>query len=109
MLIERLSDDPQIYCGSANFSDSSVTAMMRMSSSCAARLPRVADIYVSEYMRLFNHLYFRTVAMKLAREKRGDPRKAALLDPTDAWVGRHFRAGSYHCRMRELFAWWQPQ
>lgn len=105
MLIDALSDDPQIYCGSANFSDSSVTG--NDENLLLLRGPgfrRVADIYVSEYMRLFNHLYFRTVAMKLAREKRGDPRKAALLDPTDAWVGRHFRAGSYHCRMRELFA-----
>ena len=63
----------------------------------------VTDIYISEFMRLFNHLYFRTVAVRLAKEKRGDVRKAAILEPTDSWVERHFRAGNYHDRLRLLF------
>jgi hypothetical protein len=63
----------------------------------------VADVYVNEFMRLFNHLYFRTVAIRLAKERKGDPRKAALLEPTDQWVKSHFRAGSYHERLRSLF------
>lgn len=104
MLIDALSDDPQILCGSANFSNPSVTGNdENMMLLRGPDFRRVADIYVSEYMRLFNHLYFRTVALKLAREKRGDPRKAALLDPTDGWTASHFRSGSYHFRMRELF------
>lgn len=104
MLIDALSDDPQIFSGSANFSDPSVTGndenmlLLRGPSMRSA-----ADIYVNEYMRLFNHLYFRTVAVKLAREKRSDPRKAALLEPTDKWTASYFRAGSYHDRSRQLF------
>ncbi|MCP3870846.1 MAG: hypothetical protein GY703_22670 [Gammaproteobacteria bacterium] len=39
----------------------------------------------------------------LARERRGDPRRAAILDPTDRWVARHFRLGTYHGRKRVLF------
>ncbi|MQY47653.1 hypothetical protein GAO09_16580 [Rhizobiales bacterium RZME27] len=104
MLIDALSDDPQIFCGSANFSNPSVTGndenMMLMRGP---GIRAVSDIYVNEYMRLFNHLYFRTVALKLAREKRGDPRKAAILEPSDKWVASYFRAGSYHERMRSLF------
>ncbi|MGF9693202.1 phospholipase D-like domain-containing protein [Rhizobium sp. 0TCS1.26] len=104
MLIDALSDDPQIFSGSANFSDPSVTGndenMMLMRGPA---FRHVAEIYVNEYMRLFNHLYFRTVALKLALQKRGDPRKAAILDPTDGWVASYFKHGSYHDRMRELF------
>ncbi|WP_117190797.1 phospholipase D-like domain-containing protein [Rhizobium terrae] len=104
MLIDALSDDPQIYCGSANFSNPSVTGndenMMLMRGP---DFRSVADIYVNEYMRLFNHLYFRTVAIKLAKEKRGDPRKAAILEPDDGWARSYFKSGSYHDRMRNLF------
>lgn len=104
MLLDALSDDPQIYCGSANFSDPSVTANdENMLLMRGPGLRAVADIYVNEYMRLFNHLYFRTVSVKLAKEKRGDPRKAALLEPTDAWTTSYFRSGSYHQRLRLLF------
>jgi len=104
MLIDALSAEPQIFTGSANFSDPSVTGNdenMLLLRGPAFRT--VADVYVNEFMRLFNHLYFRTVAIRLAKERKGDPRKAALLEPTDQWVKSHFRAGSYHERLRSLF------
>lgn len=104
MLLDALSDMPQIFSGSANFSDSSVTGndenmlLMRGPAFRAA-----ADIYVNEFMRLFNHLYFRTIAVRLARQQRGDPRRAAVLEPDDSWTDSHFRSGSYHQRLRDLF------
>jgi phosphatidylserine/phosphatidylglycerophosphate/cardiolipin synthase-like enzyme len=104
MLLDALSDDPQIFTGSANFSDPSVTGndenMMLMRGP---QFRAVAQIYVNEFMRLFNHLYFRTIAVRLAKEKEGDVRKAAILENTDKWVKKHFKAGSYHDRLRELF------
>jgi len=104
MLIDALSEDPQIFTGSANFSNPSVTGNdenMLLMRGPAFRA--VADVYVNEFMRLFNHLYFRSVAILLAKERRGDPRQAALLEPTDRWVKSHFRSGSYHERLRSLF------
>ena len=104
MLIDALSDDPKLFTGSANFSNSSVKGndenMMLMRGP---KFQSAIDVYVTEFMRLFNHLYFRSVAVRLAREGRSDARKAALLDPTDKWVDRHFKSGSYHDRLRELF------
>ena len=104
LMIDPLSDDPQLFTGSANFSNPSVEGndenMMLMRGP---QFRAVVDIYVNEFMRLFNHLYFRTVAVRLAKEKRGDVRKAAILEPTDKWVKRHFRANSYHDRSRILF------
>jgi phosphatidylserine/phosphatidylglycerophosphate/cardiolipin synthase-like enzyme len=104
MLLDILSEDPQIFSGSANFSAPSVSDNdENMFLLRGSGLRPAADIYVNEFMRIFNQLYFRTTAVRLAREKRGDPRKAAILEPTDAWVTSYFTEGSYHCRMRELF------
>jgi hypothetical protein len=58
---------------------------------------------LTEFVRLFNHFYFRYIAQQLAREGSLNPAEVAFLDPTDSWVERHFTAGSYHCRRRELF------
>ena len=102
MLIDLLTEDPLVFTGSANFSPNSLLSndenmlLIRGDKS-------VADIYLTEFTRLFNHLYFRHIAQKLARQGTHDPTRAIFLDPTDGWVKRHFKDGSYHCRRRELF------
>ncbi len=102
MLVDVLTDDPLVFTGSANFSPNSLLSndenMLLIRGDT-----RVADIYTVDFMRLFNHLYFRHIAQLLARQGRNDPTKAAFLSPDDSWVKRHFRAGSYHGRRRELF------
>lgn len=104
MLLDALSSDPKIFSGSANFSNPSVEGNdenMLLMRGPAFR--GVAELYTTEFMRMFNHLYFRTVAVRLAREKKGDVRKAAILEPTDKWVAPHFKSGSSHDRFRRLF------
>lgn len=102
MLLDILTDDPLVFTGSANFSEASLLSndenMLLIRGDT-----RVADIYTVEFMRLFNHFYFRYIAQLLARTGRNDPSRAAFLDPTDGWVERHFRIGSYHDRRRMLF------
>jgi phosphatidylserine/phosphatidylglycerophosphate/cardiolipin synthase-like enzyme len=102
MLVDVLTHDPLVFTGSANFSPNSLLSndenMLLIRGDSA-----VADVYVTEFTRLFNHFYFRHIAQKLAREGRNDPTKAAFLDPTDGWVQRHFAPGSFHSRRRELF------
>ena len=68
-----------------------------------ARFKSVEDVYLNEFERLFNHLYFRTVAIRLAKEKKGDVRKAAILESTDQWSHKHFQTNSYYDRLRLLF------
>lgn len=103
MLIDALGNDPLIFTGSANFSDNSVESNdenMLLLQGEAAR--QVAPIYVNEFSRLFNHLYFRTIAVKLA--KAGTARTdIAFLEPNDTWVRSHFRSGSLHDKRRRLF------
>lgn len=102
MLIDTLTDDPLVFTGSANFSPGSLLSndenMLLIRGDT-----RVADIYTVEFMRMFNHLYFRHIAQLLARRGRNDPGRAVFLDPTDAWVDRHFQDESYHGRRRVLF------
>jgi phosphatidylserine/phosphatidylglycerophosphate/cardiolipin synthase-like enzyme len=104
MAIDLLTDDPLVFTGSANFSPNSLSSndenMLLVRGDT-----RVADIYLTEFFRLFNHFFFRTVANAVASRSEDEEaaERAVFLDPTDAWVARHFRAGSYHSRRRELF------
>jgi len=58
MLIDPLSDKPIVITGSANFSEPSIDSneenMLIIKGDT-----RVADIYLGEYFRIFDHLYFR--------------------------------------------------
>ncbi len=102
LMLDALTSDPLIFSGSANFSPPSLLSndenmlLIRGDES-------VADIYVTEFMRLFNHFYFRSIAKKLAEEKKNQPSKAAFLDPSDKWVQRYFKSTTQSCKERELF------
>lgn len=103
LALDLLGEAPQIFTGSANFSAGSVGSndenMILMRGPAFAAQ---AETHAVEFMRLWNHLYFRTVALRRAGRPptRTHP---AMLDPDDRWVARHFHAGSYHDRMRRLF------
>ncbi len=104
MMIDPFSADCQVFTGSANFSPASQNSndenMLLIRGD-----QRVADIYATEFFRLFNHFYFRTVANAVAvrRPEEDQADEAVFLDPTDGWTDSHFRAGSYHARRRVLF------
>ena len=50
---------------------------------------RVADIYMTEFDRVFRHFYFRDIANELAAT--GDEAAAIFLDETDGWTDSYFR------------------
>ena len=58
MLIDPLTDDPIVVAGSANFSDAS-TRRNDENMVITRGNKRVADIYLSEFMRLYTHHAFR--------------------------------------------------
>jgi phosphatidylserine/phosphatidylglycerophosphate/cardiolipin synthase-like enzyme len=104
MLIDPLSKDPLVCSGSANFSDNSLTAndenMLLIRGNT-----RVADIYLTEFDRIFRHFYFRNVANEI--ELKGGKATGAFLDETDQgpkhWTTSYFKAGAFKTRRRELF------
>jgi phosphatidylserine/phosphatidylglycerophosphate/cardiolipin synthase-like enzyme len=60
LLVDPLGADPTVVTGSANFSEAS-TKDNDENMLVIRGDTRVADIYFTEFNRLFNHYYFRSV------------------------------------------------
>lgn len=84
MLIDPLSDDPIVIGGSANFSKAS-TEKNDENMLIIRGNTRVADLYLCEYMRLYNHHAFRDF---LNKSKKATPKLKHLR--TDDWWKDHF-------------------
>jgi phosphatidylserine/phosphatidylglycerophosphate/cardiolipin synthase-like enzyme len=106
LLVDPLTDDPLVITGSANFSPASTSQndenMLLISGDT-----RVADVYLTEFMRTFTHLRFRA-SLDLDEDQRGpDPRAGRttaklLLRPDDSWSEEYFADGPKR-RERVLF------
>ncbi|HET7270625.1 MAG TPA: phospholipase D-like domain-containing protein, partial [Rubrobacter sp.] len=100
MLIDPLGDDPLLITGSANFSDAS-TKNNDENMLVIRGESRVADIYLGEFMRLFNHFYFRHVANQ-ADDSKADS-GTGHLTPDDGWREGYYTEGPKQ-RQRLYFA-----
>ncbi len=100
LLVDALSDDPLVCTGSANFSKPSLTAndenMMLIRGDT-----RVADIYLTEFDRIFRHFYSRDVINRI--ERTGGSAKAGTLDPTDRWTRAYYARNNPKRHKREMF------
>jgi hypothetical protein len=100
LLIDPLSDEPLVCSGSANFSpDSLLHNDENMLLICGNT--RVADIYMTEFDRVFRHFYFRDIANELANK--GDDAKSIFLDETDKWTKDYFSPGHQKTNRRLMF------
>lgn len=89
LLRDPLGDNPLVVTGSANFSDPSTTDndenMLIISGD-----RRVADIYFTEFNRLFNHYYFRAVQEATAKAGTSDGDESLFLKETaDEWLPKY--------------------
>jgi phosphatidylserine/phosphatidylglycerophosphate/cardiolipin synthase-like enzyme len=99
ILIDPLSDAPTVVTGSANFSNNS-SRNNDENQLFIFRETEVADVYLGEFMRMFDHYYYRD-HIKAAKAQALQNPKAALLDETDAWTKTYFDHGE---RERERVA-----
>jgi phosphatidylserine/phosphatidylglycerophosphate/cardiolipin synthase-like enzyme len=100
LLIDPLSDDPLVCSGSANFSSGSL--LQNDENMLLIRGDkRVADIYLTEFDRIFRHFYFRNVANEI--EAKGAKATGAFLDETSTWTDSYFRPKAFKTRRREMF------
>jgi hypothetical protein len=85
LLSDPLSTDPIVVTGSANFSDDSTRAndenMLIIRGD-----QRVADIYFTEFMRLWNHYYFRSVLEDVSDRAPGLADASLSLVENDDWL-----------------------
>ncbi|HEY7353198.1 MAG TPA: phospholipase D-like domain-containing protein, partial [Terriglobales bacterium] len=102
LLIDPLSDDPLVCSGSANFSSNSLLQndenMLLIRGNT-----RVADIYMTEFDRIFRHFYFRDIANELAGSATSDQATSIFLDETDGWSESYFKPGTLKCNRRLMF------
>jgi phosphatidylserine/phosphatidylglycerophosphate/cardiolipin synthase-like enzyme len=101
LLMDPLGEAPIVVTGSANFSAASTNAndenMLIISGD-----QRVADIYFSEFNRLFGHYYFRAVAEATQRFDMAPERGSQFLSETDDWL-KKYAPGTYRSKRLQVF------
>jgi len=101
LLVDPLSDDPLVCSGSANFSSGSLLQNDENMLLIRGRT-RVADIYLTEFQRIFQHFYFRDIANELAA-KGSQGAEGIFLDETDAWTDNYFKPRTLKNNRRIMF------
>lgn len=99
MLVDPLGPNPLVVSGSANFSQASTTNNDENMLIIRGN-PRVADVYLGEFMRLYRHFAFRDW---LTQHPDADEVQVSHLDESDKWWKRYF-GDSFESRQRSYFA-----
>ncbi len=87
LIVDPFGVDPIVVTGSANFSEASTTGNDENMIIVKGN-KRVADIYFTEFNRLFNHYYFRSVYENLKANKTSTE-NSLLLQPDDSWLKKY--------------------
>jgi phosphatidylserine/phosphatidylglycerophosphate/cardiolipin synthase-like enzyme len=100
ILIDPLTARPTVLTGSANYSDNS-TDTNEENTVIIVGDTRVADIYLTEYYRIFIHL----AARNFRQNPAPDPAPMwTFLAEDDSWAGEYFAADSWRGHLRQLVA-----
>jgi phosphatidylserine/phosphatidylglycerophosphate/cardiolipin synthase-like enzyme len=98
-IIDALSDRPIVLTGSANFSHPSIVSNDENSLLVIGE-SRVADIYLSEFNRLFEHFWPRYLRFLHPENHLGFDKP---LDETHTWHKEYFEEGKFGMKRRLLF------
>lgn len=102
MIIDPLCDDPVLIGGSANFSEAS-TEKNDENMVIVRGNKRVIDMYLGEFMRLFNHYYFRTIVKRQKKNPGTKAFRSAFLEPDDSWKEPYYKKNSVKYKERHLW------
>ena len=100
MLIDPLSENPTVISGSANFSDAS-TDKNDENMLVIQGNKRIADIFLTEFMRLFNHFYNRNRLNSLSD---AEFEKAFALAAEESWTVPYYDSETQEYQERLLFS-----
>jgi hypothetical protein len=97
ILADPFGPDPILITGSANFSTNS-TVNNDSNVLVFRGDTAVADVYVADFMRMFEHYWFRS-----RKDEKLEANQIFALKDTDAWSERYFTPGSREQRDRLAF------
>ncbi len=103
LLMDPLGEDPIVVTGSANFSKASTNDNDENMLIIRGE-PRVADIYFTEFNRLFNHYYFRSVTEALKESGiEGNPDDSLFLaENSKDWL-KKYAPGKLRAKRLKLY------
>jgi phosphatidylserine/phosphatidylglycerophosphate/cardiolipin synthase-like enzyme len=102
LLVDPLEATPTVITGSANFSPAS-TSSNDENMLVIQNDPEVADVYFTEFARIFEHFYARYWAARLA--KGGQPSDDhSFLSEDATWQDPYFADGHLKCLLRTLYS-----
>ncbi len=99
-LIDPLSASPIVVTGSGNFSSSSITKNDENTLVIVGET-RVADIYLTEFSRLFEHFWPRYLSTILPKNKKGFTKP---LDESYTWFNDYYNPQRLGRKRKETFA-----
>ena len=99
ILVDPLSADPIVIIGSANFSKPSL--LDNDENTLVIHDHRTADIYMTEFVRLFNHYYARQLAELFFDEN--NPSSPTVLKTDDSWVKSFYNPIGLKQKRKQLF------
>lgn len=102
LLRDPLGADPIVVTGSANFSEDSTTDNDENMLVIRGDL-RVADVYFTEFNRLFNHYYFRSVRESVGGAAADEPGELDLREEPAAWLAK-YAPGKLRAKRVKVFA-----
>lgn len=100
-ILDALTDHPVVLTGSANFSNNSIRNNDENSILIKGNA-RVADIYLSEFDRLFTHFWPRYLA-EINKGKKSKKGFGKPLDESGTWHREYFDPTRYVTKRKKLF------
>lgn len=102
LLMDPLGSNPLVVTGSANFSKASTNDNDENMLIILGE-KRVADIYFTEFNRLFNHYYFRSVTEALSKNGQATSSDESLfLAESDVWL-KKYAPGKLKAKRLQLY------
>ncbi|WP_255156955.1 phospholipase D-like domain-containing protein [Ferruginibacter sp. HRS2-29] len=103
ILIDPLSEVPIVITGSANFSNNSISNNDENTVIIKGN-KHVADLYFTEFARIFNHYSTRQDTKKLTKANEANNYNPAHLDKTNKWTRSFFNPNGLKCKRRLMFS-----
>ncbi len=103
LLMDPLGADPIVVTGSANFSEASTTGNDENMLVIRGN-QRVADIYFTEFNRLFYHYYYRAIADSYYRGRPTFDKESLFLDETGTEWLKKYAPGKLRTKRVQLYA-----